>query len=215
MPNKLVIIFLLVAALFTGSRGSLLGMILFLTFLYLEKLSFFKIFVLAIIFGILCIAIYYTPFIQQILRLDNPLSQRDLLFVLGLQTMAENPFFGVGPGGFSNIAYSHGYDLNILDLMKGGVFGSSSHNVYIDAHLEAGIIGFLALIFLYYSILKKNDVYDNGYRIRSAFIKSYLIISIFGSKVILGGAVTEGLIIWLLIVIIPTLNKARYCTKEV
>ena len=166
-----------------------------------------------ICFSLLFIAflLIQIPFFYTIFRIDNPLSQRDLLLIVGFDVVKNNFLFGTGPGSFSDIALSYGTDNGIVDLMKGGIWGSSTHNIYLDMIIESGVIGLFGLFFVFREVFVQSRNRDVNFtsRISSSLLIAYIIISFFGTKVIMGGSISEGLLLWISLLYIPTLGNKK------
>ncbi len=82
-------------------------------------------------------------------RVSQPatMSDRDILWKSAFQLSGEHPLLGFGPRTFEQIFPNR--DL-LLDKGVGGW-----HNDYITIHLESGILGLLAFLFLCFNILKE------------------------------------------------------------
>jgi len=201
------ILFLFFAVL-TGSRGGLIGILIYTVLLRIKKLSITKILFTGLILSSIAFILIQIPFFYKIFRIDNPLSQRDLLLIVGIDVVQHNIFFGTGPGSFSDAALTYGIDNGVVDLMKGGIWGASTHNVYLDMIIETGILGLFGLFYIFNGIFKQTKDRDSNFpsRISSSLLFAYIIISFFGTKVIMGGSVSEGLLLWISFLYIPTLK---------
>lgn len=189
-----------ISAILTGSRGSLVGIIIMIFLMRLKKISFVKFLTFIILCFLSVTILSQIPFVSIIFRLDNPLSHRDLLFAIGYDAAINNWLFGIGPQAFSEVARNFGESNGILDLVRGGVFGASTHNVYLDAILDAGLLGLIGLLILYVGIFRYKSSNPAVDKIIKSFTFAYMVISFFGSKVILGGAITEGLLLWTVLI---------------
>jgi O-antigen ligase len=195
-------------AILTGSRGGFIGILIYSIFLRIKKLSIIKILLIGLVLSILAYILIQIPFFYKIFRIDNPLSQRDLLLIVGADVVQHNFLFGTGPGSFSDAALNYGIDNGVVDLMKGGIWGSSTHNIYLDMIIEAGILGLFGLFYIFNGIFNQTKDRDSNFpsRISSSLLIAYIIISFFGTKVIMGGSVSEGLLLWLSFLYIPTIK---------
>jgi O-antigen ligase len=160
-----------------SSRGgmlSVLGSCIFLLIVLNRKL-----FIVIMFMSILLLtAFFMTPwgeFIIAILRLDHGFSQRDNLWMLSIEMIKHNFFFGVGPGAWGKEMFNYlpvmldsyaGQLFSNLYTVTGGV--NNSHNFYLAFFSDMGIFGLICSIALpvvyfklCYKTIKKIKQRDN------------------------------------------------------
>jgi len=142
--NLLLILTAIILPTIAASRASLLGIAIVLAvyFYYYYRRLFYigTILSLVAIFFVLI-----SPILLELMRLaDDPLSQRDKVWELGLAAWKENFFFGAGYGTTENFTNN-----KYLFMTKGlteFVLGKRFNNIYIEILYETGIIGLMLFL---------------------------------------------------------------------
>jgi O-antigen ligase len=195
------------------SRASVLGIILILAvyFYYYNR----RIFVAGLIFSlVVVIVIVSSPLLLELLRLaDDPLSQRDKVWELGMKAWNEHILFGAGYGT-THIVTSDKYTF----LQKGiteFLLGKHFNNIYLEILYETGIIGILlfllVLIFVITETIQKIKHADGDRKIFNVCYYSVLIAVIFQSffeSFILSAGNASSIIFWTMTGLVISARKA-------
>lgn len=156
---------LIIGLLFTVSRGAFLS--LSVSFLFVLVFLYRKILIRIVVsMGIVALIIAIIPEFNDtfttLIRLEEGVSQRDILWQLSINMIKNNFWFGVGPGSFTAEIFNnfpvmldswHGIFLKELAVVTEG--SNISHNFYLNFFSEMGIIGLVIAILLpviYFSI---------------------------------------------------------------
>lgn len=150
----------LIAAVLSGSRGPLLALP-FLGFLLLYLMPYYrKIVAYFLVLFISIILIFYVFFGQDILRIDEALTDlaamgtgntnnsigiRTQVWHAALQLFKENPLFGIGYGEFSNTVKLKQQQLSISP----SALGYHAHNDYLQLLAEMGLLGLSSILLLF------------------------------------------------------------------
>jgi O-antigen ligase len=145
---KLYNIFLISVAIalpaLAASRASLLGMgiILAVYFYYYNK----RLFYVGTILSLLVIVIVLlSPVLLELMRLANdPLSQRDKVWELGLSAWKEKILFGAGYG--TTESFTSNKYLFMAKGLTDFLLGKRFNNIYIEMLYETGIVGLLLFV---------------------------------------------------------------------
>jgi O-antigen ligase len=153
-----VLLVLIIGVLFTVSRGAFLSLAVSFTFLlyYLYRKVLFRIITVV---AILLLIIIFVPTINEtfitLLRIEEGVSQRDILWGLAMNMIADNFWLGIGPGSFTNEMFNyipvmldswHGIFLQgLAEITKGS---NLAHNFYLSFFTEMGILGLFASVVL-------------------------------------------------------------------
>jgi len=144
------LILLLVTLILNQTRGAWLGFVggSLITF-WLHKKRFIPIFLIVLIVVVLLVPAAIQDRIMSITDLENNKSNstRLGLWKSALMIFRDNPINGVGINNFRR-AYKSGYEQPNVDPF------SHAHNTYLNFLSETGILGFSALLYLFFSILK-------------------------------------------------------------
>ena len=155
--RALLLIILGLAVFFTGSRGTLLAIVLAI-FIYIfiyKKIDISKKILLLLTFLIFSAILLKYLYTIDFFRTYQGSNDRIEVWTLTIKYILNHPFIGTGYLSIKNFLHSYGYIL------------SSTHNSYLDFVFAYGIPCFLLYIFLICSILfkalknkdKSNDVY--------------------------------------------------------
>ena len=184
-----------------SSRGgmlSILGSCIFLLIVLNRK----KLITGLLILIPLLVILFMSPwgeFIIALLRLDHGLSQRDHLWMLSIEMIKHNFFFGVGPGAWGKEMFNYlpvmldsyaGQLFSNLYTITGGV--NNSHNFYLAFFSDMGIWGLvcsIALPVVYFNLCHKTLL-----RIKKRNNYNYLLIiaaSAIGVGMFIRGLIEE------------------------
>jgi len=213
--NLLFILSAIILPIIAASRASLLGIgiVIAVYFYYYYRRLFYFCTILSLV------AIFFvliSPVLLELMRLaEDPLSQRDKVWELGLAAWKENFFFGAGYGTTENFTNN-----KYLFMTKGlteFVLGKRFNNIYIEILYETGIIGLTlfstSIGFLMretYSIVKKT--FDEE-KVFSVCYFGLLIAVIFQGifeSFILSAGNASSLIFWILTGLVIFENNKRH-----
>ena len=160
---------LFIGLVMTQTRGAWLGFsvsFLFLSYLLLKKSvpgttkKLYQLFFLGLILIIILFFVFETAFVgishrvEQIRYVEvGTIQFRLILWHAAITAFWANPINGIGLGQFSLLSNKYS-DIGDTELFKENIEGLTAHNVFISYLSETGMIGILALIFLYYSITR-------------------------------------------------------------
>ena len=151
--NFILIIIAIVLPTVAASRASLLGITIVIAVYY--YFYYRRLFYVGTILALVSVFfVLLSPILLELMRLaDDPLSQRDKIWELGIAAWKENIIIGAGYGTteiFTN---------NIYLFMNRGltefVVGKRFNNIYIEILYETGIIGFLLFLMSIFFLLKE------------------------------------------------------------
>lgn len=157
--NIFLFIYCLIGLLATGSRASLMLVVATFIFMYFRR-RIPKHILVIIIIVIITMLIGFTIHIDKIgdfLRIDNGTAGRNFLWIVALQIIYDNFFYGIGIGNLKDIAtpYLEAFsDISNWEkeaLLEHAV--QSSHNMYLEAFVETGVIGFLFYICILVNVI--------------------------------------------------------------
>jgi len=139
---------------------------LFLSYLLLKKSipgttkKIYQLFFLGLILIIILFFVFESAFIgighrvEQIRYVEvGTIHFRLILWHAAITAFWANPINGIGLGQFSLLSNKFS-DIGDTNLFKENIEGLTAHNIFLSYLSETGMIGILALIFLYYSIAK-------------------------------------------------------------
>lgn len=192
--NKLLKVLLISAAVFfmfvLAAKGPLLFLLLSFAFMKMTGKSIFtfaflkRFFVGAMAFLFVGLILWNAPFVEDFKsrlfflngpELDGSSLQRILYIDRSIEIIKENPFFGIGIGGFGK-AFS-GFDERL-----------SSHNLILEVFTESGLIGFVFLVLLVISIrqlVKKSMIHVKGKQLEElAKLFTAVIILMFTASLV-------------------------------
>ena len=142
--NILLIVTAIILPLVAASRASLLGIaIVFAVYFYF---FYRRLFYIGVILALVSVFfVLFSPVLLELMRLaEDPLSQRDKIWELGLAGWKENIIFGAGYGT------TEIFTSNIYMFLNKGltefVIGKRFGNIYIEILYETGIVGFLLFL---------------------------------------------------------------------
>ncbi len=130
------------AFIMTHSRGGFLGLMAvigYFTFLH-SKMSFKKFFPLALMLGIIVLAVKPQEEGRGLKESSTP--ERVELYHQGLQMFKHNPVFGVGSSRFKN-----------NNRIK-----KTAHNIYLNTLAETGFFGFFTFIAMWFVLFKRISI---------------------------------------------------------
>lgn len=178
------LILLLVTLILNQSRGAWLGFAggSLITF-WLHKKRLIPVFLIVLIVVVLLAPTAIQDRIMSITNLENNKSNstRLGLWKSSLMIFKDNPINGVGINNFRP-AYKSGYEQPNVDHPF-----SHAHNTYLNFLSETGILGFAALLYLFFSILKY--LYIGYEKIEDKFSRLFIlgtISSFIGAFIIQG-----------------------------
>lgn len=166
-----------VALIFNASRGALLvASIVLIPYVLVNYRHNKKVLGSLVFLGFLFLAITlsFPPIKDRLLLLfdmQTPTnSERILMWQSALKMIADYPIFGIGLSSFN--------ELHILYKSSLSTFKSYPHvhNVFLQQFVETGIVGFTALIYLFFTVLKtlwegaKKIHYENRYLFTAGFL---------------------------------------------
>lgn len=177
VPMSLV--FLLIGVITSASRSPILGIVVLLSYLFLEK-ELFKRYKTKILLLLLLIAVFIWPFIyDNIMSILNPkaadaiggssMDMRIGQYSIAFDYMMQSPLFGLGK------------ETQITDIL---FFGGES--IWLPLMINNGILGVFGYIYLYYVIVKNTKV--SGSRYLHIVTASWLVMNTATSLMGLGDA---------------------------
>lgn len=177
VPMSLV--FLLIGVITSASRSPILGIVVLLSYLFLDK-ELFKRYKTKILLLLLLIAVFMWPFIyDNIMSILNPkaadaiggssMDMRIVQYSIAFDYMMQSPLFGLGK------------ETQITDIL---FFGGES--IWLPLMINNGIFGVFGYIYLYYAIVKNTKV--SGSRYLHIVTASWLVMNTATSLMGLGDA---------------------------
>lgn len=177
VPMSLV--FLLIGVITSASRSPILGIVVLLSYLFLDK-ELFKRYKTKILLLLLLIAVFMWPFIyDNIMSILNPkaadaiggssMDMRTVQYSIAFDYMMQSPLFGLGK------------ETQITDIL---FFGGES--IWLPLMINNGILGVFGYIYLYYAIVKNTKV--SGSRYLHIVTASWLVMNTATSLMGLGDA---------------------------
>lgn len=177
VPMSLV--FLLIGVITSASRSPILGIVVLLSYLFLDK-ELFKRYKTKILLLLLLIAVFIWPFIyDNIMSILNPkaadaiggssMDMRIVQYSIAFDYMMQSPLFGLGK------------ETQINDIL---FFGGES--IWLPLMINNGILGVFGYIYLYYAIVKNTKV--SGSRYLHIVTASWLVMNTATSLMGLGDA---------------------------
>ena len=177
VPMSLV--FLLIGVITSASRSPILGIVVLLSYLFLDK-ELFKRYKTKILLLLLLIAVFMWPFIyDNIMSILNPkaadaiggssMDMRIVQYSIAFDYMMQSPLFGLGK------------ETQITDIL---FFGGES--IWLPLMINNGILGVFGYIYLYYAIVKNTKV--SGSRYLHIVTASWLVMNTATSSMGLGDA---------------------------
>lgn len=177
VPMSLVL--LLIGVITSASRSPILGIVVLLSYLFLDK-ELFKRYKTKILLLLLLIAVFMWPFIyDNIMSILNPnaadaiggssMDMRIGQYSIAFDYMMQSPLFGLGK------------ETQITDIL---FFGGES--IWLPLMINNGILGVFGYIFLYYAIVKNTKV--SGSRYLHIVTASWLVMNTATSLMGLGDA---------------------------
>lgn len=177
VPMSLV--FLLIGVITSASRSPILGIVVLLSYLFLDK-ELFKRYKTKILLLLLLIAVFMWPFIyDNIMSILNPkaadaiggssMDMRIVQYSIAFDYMMQSPLFGLGK------------ETQITDIL---FFGGES--IWLPLMINNGILGVFGYIYLYYAIVKNTKV--SGSRYLHIVTASWLVMNTATSLMGLGDA---------------------------
>ena len=170
---------LLIGVITSASRSPILGIVVLLSYLFLDK-KLFKRYKTKILLLLLLIAVFMWPFIyDNIMSILNPkaadaiggssMDMRIVQYSIAFDYMMQNPLFGLGK------------ETQITDTL---FFGGES--IWLPLMINNGILGVFGYIYLYYAIVKNTKV--SGSRYLHIVTASWLVMNTATSLMGLGDA---------------------------
>lgn len=177
VPMSLVL--LLIGVITSASRSPILGIVVLLSYLFLDK-ELFKRYKTKILLLLLLIAVFMWPFIyDNIMSILNPnaadaiggssMDMRIGQYSIAFDYMMQSPLFGLGK------------ETQITDIL---FFGGES--IWLPLMINNGILGVFGYIYLYYAIVKNTKV--SGSRYLHIVTASWLVMNTATSLMGLGDA---------------------------
>jgi|694.fasta_scaffold01911_34 O-antigen ligase len=191
------ILFIGIAIFLSGERTAFLFFLisLFSIFLFIKKKKFFIIFsiILLIIFSYVILKnknfsnriIYQT--INQVYDFENKKifffsKEHTVLSIISLQMFKEHKILGIGPKNFRKYCSRNEKNFEFLKEYKPDHYCSTHpHNIFFQFISETGIIGTIFYLIFFLGAIKifLNEIFRNKKNIKSIFLLTALIISIF------------------------------------
>lgn len=173
------LVFLLIGVITSASRSPILGIVVLLSYLFLDK-ELFKRYKTKILLLLLLIAVFMWPFIyDNIMSILNPkaadaiggssMDMRIGQYSIAFDYMMQSPLFGLGK------------ETQINDIL---FFGGES--IWLPLMINNGILGVFGYIYLYYAIVKNTKV--SGSRYLHIVTASWLVMNTATSLMGLGDA---------------------------
>lgn len=143
------------AVVFTGSRAALLVLLVTVVIMFCRRKIPRWVFLLGIVFFlvVLFFVLYKMDVIWQLFRIENGTAGRNYLWIIAIQIIHDYFWTGIGLGNLQEVgtdymlAYASIPEGAKKSLLENAI--QSSHNMYLEAFVDSGILGFL----LYLSIL--------------------------------------------------------------
>lgn len=213
MSSKLLFLALMIInvaiILFSGSRGSLVSVVLMLALSFLIYMIWKKKFIIGVILltviGTIVPVLFtnanFSFAIERILAGfsssgDESTSQRLVLYDTALNNFYENPIFGKGIGSFSNEIGRYYYP----------------HNIFLEVLNDFGMIGFFVLLFFLVMLLRKSI-----WIIKQKSYQDHMLVFLFLNvfvQLIFSGSYLADEQFWLLGTIIFCFNRKKYKEAE-
>jgi len=178
LKRKAIIIFvILLTLILTGSKASILALIIVNLFYLSKSFLKYKILRLTMYTGVVSILIFTLYFISyRPIESVNFLTQDSLsnsktgsetslsrltAWSSGFQKLKENPLFGIGPGNIVKVSKGNSISGVVDILEQRGYYGFSSekideiatHNQYLENLFEGGVIPFIFYVFLLFNLV--------------------------------------------------------------
>lgn len=143
----------------TGSRASLLVFIFAIIFMYFRRKMPKRILIL-FVFSFCCIvslALFYMNELLQLARVDNGTAGRDYLWLVAVQIISDNFFWGIGAGNLKEVGAGYLNNLPLISdwernaLLENAI--QSSHNMYLEAFVDTGVIGVILYVLIFFYII--------------------------------------------------------------
>ena len=177
VPMSLV--FLLIGVITSASRSPILGIVVLLSYLFLDK-ELFKRYKTKILLLLLLIAVFMWPFIyDNIMSILNPkaadaiggssMDMRIVQYSIAFDYMMQSPLFGLGK-----------------ETQITGVLFFGGESIWLPLMINNGILGVFGYIYLYYAIVKNTKV--SGSRYLHIVTASWLVMNTATSLMGLGDA---------------------------
>lgn len=176
----------LISVLITGSRASFLVFVFAIISMYFRRKMPKKIFIFFIL-AICCMAsliAFHLDELLQLARIDHGTAGRNYLWLIAIQIISGNLLWGIGPGNLKEVGADYLNDLPLISdwernaLLENAI--QSSHNMYLEAFVDAGIIGFILYILILFNIV---CLYKSGMKCE---LKHYRQFSYFMLGVVFG-----------------------------
>src|SRR5699024_7160960 len=193
----------------SGSRGSLVSVVLMLTLSFLIYMIWKKKFILGVVLitviGTIVPVLFtnanFSFAIERILAGfsssgDESTSQRLVLYDTALNNFYENPIFGKGIGSFSNEIGRYYYP----------------HNIFLEVLNDFGVIGFVVLLFFLVMLLRKSI-----WIIKQKSYQGHILVFLFQNvfiQLIFSGSYLANEQFWLLGTILFCFNRKKYKEAE-
>jgi len=105
------------------------------------------------------IALFSIKISDKYLKINDPLAfYRPQLWYSAVKMTADNPVYGVGLGNYGKIFPRYNFPVE-NEALRYGKYTDFAHNEYLQMAAEAGIPGFLILLWLIYMLLRRTGKY--------------------------------------------------------
>lgn len=159
--NIYLFVYCLMAVFLTGSRAALMLVFVAFVFMYFRRSiprAILVVFVLGMCITLIGVYIYMDK-IWDFLRIDNGTAGRNFLWIIAMQIIIDYFYCGIGIGNLKTVAtpYLEAFP-DISNWEKEGLLENaiqSSHNMYIEAFVETGVIGFLLYLFVLINVIRQ------------------------------------------------------------
>lgn len=184
---------------FTTSRTVLLasGVILISWLIYLYKKKLFKyLFQITVCFNLVFITLYIYLYDTAIGKQINILSHK--LFHKNFYSGRESIWKEVIKFTLNSPIFGNGYGFKSSNITSSGLM---PHNVYLEVFLDSGVIGLIALLFIFYALWKLliKNINIPAVQISAFFFIGILIYSNFEFVLFPSPSVAIGILQWLII----------------
>jgi O-antigen ligase len=185
-----ILIILIIGLLFTVSRGAFLSLAVSITFYFFfmyRKVLIKSVIISAILITLIVLVPTLNETFTALFRLEEGVSQRDILWELAINMIADNFWLGIGPGSFTNEMFNyipvmldswHGIFLQgLADVTQGS---NLAHNFYLSFFSEMGILGLVASVILpgiFFNIGYKTMKYYKDFD-KAKYINTLIMLSI-------------------------------------
>ncbi|MCC5928972.1 MAG: O-antigen ligase family protein [Cyclobacteriaceae bacterium] len=164
--KAVVLMFLFSAIILSGTRSTIIVLVLSTLFLYLKQFKWYYVLYLTVFLVIIYFTVQYIGEVDSrynvysilnninagdgdvdinISESTSSIYTRYLLLNASVEMIRDNPLFGVGAGRWNDVKHLYGFDIEVL---------IDSHNSYLTILSQFGLCGGLYLLIIYFKPLK-------------------------------------------------------------